>query len=375
MPDGLFLEAVYSEIKADSNIIYRTAVDYLNDSVDLHLTIYYPEEQLKYKKPLLLLFPPGGFYSSNVNNENITGLAIEYAGFGYITAAVEYRSGLDSPVTALSYEKAIYRATQDAKTAIRFLKSVASVYCIDTNFVFVGGTSAGSVIALHCAYLNQNEVSDSINASVEGTLETSEYAGNSSACKAVLNISGAILDKKIMQGESEPIISFHNTMDNQVYFHSGIYKNILPIFGSQVIDSIALANGITHQLKPFIQTGHGFKFNSPEMDTTIKMSSEFFYSLIKNQLLHQVCTDNLMFSVFPVPSSTYLYLKNDNNFSIPEIKFEIDDSEGKKILAGYLSDINSASISEINCSKLAAGVYILRLEIVYHQLIFKFIKQ
>ncbi len=376
LPDGIYTQPVFSTLNIDRNIIYRNAINYEGVSVPLKLSIYYSDENYNYKKPLILFFPAGGFYACDILNQNIAGLAYTFATYGYVAATVEYRVGLDSPETTLSYEKAIYRGTQDAKVAIRYLKSIAKNYCIDTSSVFVSGTSAGSVVALHAAYYEQNEVNDSIDTSEEGLLDSDEiFPSISSDITAVLNNWGAILDLKIMENETEPIISFHNTLDEIVYFNSGLYKNLVLIYGSQVIDSLAAVNNIPHQLKAFYKTGHGASFDSPYMDTIISWGSNFLYNYINDKNGTLVCSGDLNFSLFPVPALTHLYLKNENDFSIPFSKYEIYDLTGIKIYESYLNTINVNETIELNIKLLLTGNYLLRLTSGYNQQVYKIITQ
>ncbi len=375
IPPNLFLQNSFSALKIDSNIIYRRAVDLTGDTVTLHLSIYYPVENINFKKPLLILLPPGGFYSSKITNENMTGLAYTFSGYGYVVAVVEYRTGIETLQT-ISFENAIYKATQDANVAVKFLKTIAPVYCIDTSTIFIGGTSAGAFVAIHTAYLNQTEVNDSIDISSEGLLDDGNiFPGVSSKTTAVLNISGGILDKKIMENETEPIISFHSTFDSTVYFHSGLYKHSVMIYGSYIIDSLAVANNMVHELKPFIKTGHGYNFNTPYMDTTIKMASAFLYSFISSKNGTDLCNTNFNFTLYPVPSLTHLYIKNQNAFLISNSTFEIFDMLGTKIRKELLSTIGINESAELNISHLPQGSYILRLSEGNNQQVYRFIIQ
>ena len=51
----------------------------------------------------------------------------------------------------------MYRAHQDAHAAIRYIVDNSSTYKIDTNWIFVGGTSAGANTANNLVYTHQSD--------------------------------------------------------------------------------------------------------------------------------------------------------------------------------------------------------------------------
>jgi acetyl esterase/lipase len=52
---------------------------------------------------------------------------------------------------------ATYRASQDARAAMRYMYTHATDFGIDTSWMFIGGESAGSITALHTAFWSQSE--------------------------------------------------------------------------------------------------------------------------------------------------------------------------------------------------------------------------
>ena len=74
-----------------------------------------------------------------------------FAKRGFVTATIDYRLGIENQKTEVDYANALYRAQQDGRAAIRFLKKHATQYCIDTNKVFLTGSSSGSKTAMAIA--------------------------------------------------------------------------------------------------------------------------------------------------------------------------------------------------------------------------------
>lgn len=63
---------------------------------------------------------------------------------GFVAATIDYRKGWDSSIPT-EQVKAGYRVQQDANAALRFAVENADLVNIDTNWMFIGGQSAGSI--------------------------------------------------------------------------------------------------------------------------------------------------------------------------------------------------------------------------------------
>lgn len=161
------------DFNVTKNIVYGTATNF-NGSIDtLKIDIYNPacDDILGVsKKPLLVWIHGGAFLSGNKNDPSIINLCEEFAKRGYITASISYRLGFVADKNAWNcnypnyacifaadeaeWQRAYYRAMQDAKGAIRFLVNRHNQYRIDLDNIFVGGESAGGFIALATALLD-----------------------------------------------------------------------------------------------------------------------------------------------------------------------------------------------------------------------------
>ncbi len=147
----------------------------------LKIHVYYPNNNWDYANcplPAIILFH-GGAYNEcgDYNDAGILALSRDLVSRGYVVFNVNYRVGVitDQRPLITSEENqglafvsaqqilAITRAVQDARGAIRsiikmdgdgtFLNTNGShPYKIDTNHIFVGGVSAGSLIALAACF-------------------------------------------------------------------------------------------------------------------------------------------------------------------------------------------------------------------------------
>ena len=54
-----------------------------------------------------------------------------------------------NPFSQVSAERSVYRGLQDGRAAVRYLKENANIINIDTNNVFMLGSSAGAFVTIH----------------------------------------------------------------------------------------------------------------------------------------------------------------------------------------------------------------------------------
>ena len=145
----------------------------------LRYKIYYPDSALHdynlMPLPLIILFHPGGFSECpDYDVELMNVLCDEFSRRGFIVLNVEYRRGKiqDRHIyTSVQDELATYRGQQDGRGVIRSIikKQKNDItngnwkYIFDTTQVFVGGASAGGVIAMSCAYYKNQSMVDTVN--------------------------------------------------------------------------------------------------------------------------------------------------------------------------------------------------------------------
>lgn len=107
----------------------------------LEIDVFYPEE--KSKLPGILLVHGGGWRSGNRSLQ--APLAKALAKRGYVTAVMDYRLSLEAP-----YPAGVY----DVKDAVKWLKSHADNFGLDTSRVAISGGSAGGQLAALVAMTN-----------------------------------------------------------------------------------------------------------------------------------------------------------------------------------------------------------------------------
>lgn len=249
-----------------SNIVYGNAVNFTGNLQPLLLDIYKPTAN-ETIKPLILFIHGGSFLFGDKNQ--VSELCKFYNQKGFIAVSINYRLGwnfgtfnCDGDMPSL--KKAAYRGIQDTHSALRFLVANAKIYGIDTSKIFIGGVSAGGVLALQTGYLDKNDVNEYFpNFSKDfGEFNTSgNNLKNTFTIKGVVNMWGGVLNLGIIsKNEKIPIISFHGTNDTVVPYDNGTYAGCLnysPIFGSKAIYDLLKNRNTTSVLHSQVSGGHG----------------------------------------------------------------------------------------------------------------------
>lgn len=228
------------------------------------MDIYEPVGDVLTQRPLMLWVHPGGFILGDKEVDDMVALCDSFARRGYVTASIGYRLGFN-PLSTSSAERAVYRGSQDVRAAIRYLMEYSSVYDIDTNNIFLGGSSAGAIATVHVAYADQDEVPASISGGfIDPDLGCMDCSGNAYsheiALAGIVNLWGALGDSTwIDSDETTPALLIHGIDDDVVPFGVGYAFGVptMPLSdGSRSIHNSLVSLGIDHTFMPFPGEGH-----------------------------------------------------------------------------------------------------------------------
>ncbi|HRW75627.1 MAG: carboxylesterase family protein [Lewinellaceae bacterium] len=230
---GRFAEQPYfsdNEIVEVKDITYGQAMRWPSTTVDtLKMDIYMPDPTIDplAERPFIMFIHGGAFFAGQ--REDMASICRDFARRGYVTATMSYRLGWDcDPNSGLlicffcgsqadKLRVAAYRSVQDARAALRYVAANAGQFGIDASSFFVGGTSAGSVAAIHAAFLDQEQADTFCPDCVPavGQLDSGVntiYADYT--IQGVLNNCGAVMNLDIFEaGLPMPMISFHDDGD------------------------------------------------------------------------------------------------------------------------------------------------------------------
>ncbi len=292
-PGKRYYDKVFTSVQKDPDIKYGANYSYnsLNGEAgltqqDLTLDIYYPSVgDTETKRPLIIWAHGGSFLNGTKDDADIVYFCNEFAKRGFVCASINYRLGYELPIDSANAVRAVYRALQDGRAAVRYMRSVADTYGIDKDRVYFGGTSAGAFVAMNMVYLNLPEElpnyvdtsgHDEINTDPKFGLDGIEGKTNlieeSSTISGIINFCGATKTVSWMDDEysrSIPIISMHGTNDSTVPYGTRIiYLNdltpippqapvpIVEVQGSYDIDKHAKAEGYTSRFYTWYGADH-----------------------------------------------------------------------------------------------------------------------
>ena len=116
---------VFTSYNLTSDILYGQNINRLGNIEDLYLDIYEPTGDTATIRPLIILVHGGSFISGDKTG-CIADLCKELTKYGYVTASINYRIGMDGfPVPgpdSIGATEAVLRATHDARAAVRFFR-------------------------------------------------------------------------------------------------------------------------------------------------------------------------------------------------------------------------------------------------------------
>jgi len=385
----------------DVSKLNQTKVTYGSaEGQNLEMYVLQPEGDTAEKRPLVMLAFGGSFTAGFKESPDIIKLCQEFTARGFVTVSIDYRllPGT-SPIDSANMLKQVVKAVQDTKAAIRYFyqdAATTNTYKIDTNKIFVGGTSAGAFIGIHLAYLTdtvgiQQWMKDIIAS--QGELEgTSGNPGYSSRVAGVINLAGAIGDTAWIDAGEAPMVSMHGNQDGTVPYCSEIINvsgnDIIVVDGSATIKARTVHLGIKNSFYTWRNADH-VPYVDPTptsegpayMDTTVWFVRNFLYEQMTGIECGQALaaagkvsapcgypiedTTNTGiepvllsgdFSVYPNPSSDVIYIEKPNEIT-GSADVEVYDNIGRRVKS-YHNIPNTFTISK---KELGAGVFIVKM--------------
>jgi len=269
-----YKDIVFPSVKITRDIEFGSSLAVNGSASALLLDLFEPADDTSKLRPLVIFIHGGSLISSGRNE--MDAYCTDFAKRGYAAATIDYRLGIQNPKGVKTILEALLRGVQDTKAAVRFFRSKADEYKIDTTNIFLEGSSAGSMIALHYAYWDQSEIPSDIDQVKWGDIEgTSGNPGYSSSIKGIVNYCGAIVDPAWID-ENIPVANFHGLLDNIVPAVDGVSTDFsIRLFGGVTVSRKTTELGIYNQGAFFPEMGHGGNTDSLRV-----FSSNFLYTLM-----------------------------------------------------------------------------------------------
>ena len=276
-----YVDEVFSDVSVQSNIEYGmnfsviaatlgipyapTGSDLNQDGVvdvaALEFDLYQPDGDSISERPLVIVLHTGTFLPI-VANGNPTGMRQDlattaicesYAKRGYVVANLEYRLGWNpiqetQALKGAQLMKAVYRAIQDTKGAVRFFKKDVAengnTWGIDTSRIILTGQGSGGWVALGYATVDKYEEItlpkfldvDEITGDVTALIDTSEIGdwdgyggafnnvnnpGYSNEVHMVCSMGGGIGDLSWLEAGDIPMCAVHGPTDDVAIYTTG----------------------------------------------------------------------------------------------------------------------------------------------------------
>lgn len=370
--------------------------------VTLTLDVYRPAGDTLSLRPLVIIAHGGSFLFGNKNGPDAVPLAKDLAKMGYVSASINYRLGMTNLPTgshtldSTDVMPAVIRGMHDGRAAVRFFrKDVAengNTYGVDTSAIYFAGVSAGGFIALHLAYLDQpEEFPDYIDTSgvsnghltgqpgmrggIEGNSGNPSY---SSKVKAVINVSGALVDTSWMKIRDIPVLNFHGTNDQTVPYGTAMIDvlSLFPIFkvnGSASVARQAEKLEIKHCMVTWQGAGHVPEVGITQSalayyDSMLQITRNFLYHFTCGAKLNCTYTTTLAalskfeglvpVKLYPNPARQSLFVALEGK---PDQAFQLTllNLMGQTLWQGSAS---GQTTLEINRNHIPGGLYVLQIK-------------
>lgn len=384
-----YQKPVFSNYDSIINVKYGSNTSASSPIVeDLFLDIYMPKDDALTKRPVIFFSHGGSFLFGSKQDQDVVHLCREFAKRGYVTVSQNYRLGLES-IDAIGSKRAVWRAMQDGRAAVRFMRSKASEYKLDTNMFIYGGSSAGGFIALQLAFLDKpSELPTGIDTSsttgIDGFEGKTNSLSNSSKVNAVINLCGAIGDTLWIEPQDNNVLvmSMHGNIDATVPYGTGTIKiagniPLLSVSGSKSIRERLNHLGFENRFYTYCGKDHvPYAYNNASgweyMNTTITFINQFLYENVLKCGIAEVRIDDVDYAdcaltgmpinsnefkcrLYPNPGSYSTTMQIDYPIS-GKIELQIFDQLGKLIKQTTLEQMEN----ELDVSYLNTGVYLFR---------------
>ncbi len=321
-----YTDSLFTAVQTHTDLGYATAPElnspYMGESAThktgLTLHIFQPSNDELALRPMLICAHGGAFVTGNKEHDDMMAFCREFAQRGYVTATMEYRLGMN-PASRVSGERAVYRALQDSRAAIRFIREKAAEFGVDTSRVYFLGSSAGAFIGLHNLFMNETAERPASTGAISTfppTPNNGPDLGGYDAIRsqsshnpypnAVIALWGALKDTILIKKDDEkiPVFLVHGEDDIIVPFGLGhpFQSPALPgTYGSKTIAEKFKTIGYPHETYFVKGAGHEFYgvYNGqwhPEpnayWDSVLTKSSHFLHQQHKPQAAFDFTTDN-----------------------------------------------------------------------------------
>jgi len=344
---GRYETEIYDTVNV-ATVDFGSAVNAAGDTQILKMDIYTAQGDTGTNRPVVIFCFGGSFVGGARTSSELVSFARSFAKRGYVCASIDYRVAA-SAFDLLQEEKmvkVVFGAVQDGKAAIRYFRKDArngNALGIDSTQVFIGGTSAGGILAINLAYVDDvNKLTPTWQtwaAQIGGLEGNSGNPGYCSQPDGVFSFAGAVGDTSFIDANDVPFYSCHATGDQTVQYGYGKPINGLApvyLYGSGDIETRMTNLGIYNSVDTYSGADHP-PLNGTNLATTTTNLSTFLFNILDcnpNNLKHadqQSCKNSTIIpgdtvsgiarlnhdndlTVYPNPANNYIVVKSIVSF-------------------------------------------------------------
>ncbi|MEM7103276.1 MAG: alpha/beta hydrolase [Bacteroidota bacterium] len=265
-------ESTYSVV-VEEDIIYAEGLSHQtwnsNSSIaiPLKLDVYTPGNSNE-NRPAFMFIHGGGFFGGSKRQSQIIDLANYYTSRGWVFISIDYRVKDDFgtiPSEWLDYSDilpdelvdqflAIYPAQRDAKAALRWVIANANTYNINTDYITVGGGSAGAITAITLGISNQEDFRDEIESAIDPTILATNL-DQTYKIQTIVDFWGSKVALDGLQGAYGH--QRFDSNDPSLFIAHGTEDPTVPFSNAEELKEIYEATGVPLAYYPIEGAGHG----------------------------------------------------------------------------------------------------------------------
>lgn len=368
-------------ISKHTDVMYGRNYDNKNQLTDLLMDVYEPQSDTVALRPIIFFVHGGSFVGGDRQDQSIDKIAEFFAKKGYVTANIEYRvqqTTLISPFVDFAdmynWYRAITRASHDLKAAIRYVKKDVATnynqYKVDTNSIFIYGSSAGAITALHTVFLDDTlEMNPQFRVAFREMGGLDGNSGNPGysmkGIKAIVSCSGAIADLNYMNNNRDiEYLGFHNNPDLTVPFDVGCFVTVAcwlgNFYGANKIFPKIRNNGTYAEFYPVNRLGHPVDQVSDTVarPMILQKTTDFLYRIMNQQIVTSIRNNVAQsFELFPNPSKGNFTIQLPRTLQYKAVRVVITDVVGKNIFSVLAENKENIDLNV----DLANGIYVVSI--------------
>lgn len=149
--EGRYSAQLYTDAQLTTitDLEYGTAVNYQGTTVSLKIDLYLPPDDGPHPRPVVVAIHGGGFTGGN--KSQMASTARSYARRGFAAASISYRLDPRASTSEAYLLAAALNGIDDGMESVRWLRSRAATYNLDTTRIAMVGSSAGGAVAMGVA--------------------------------------------------------------------------------------------------------------------------------------------------------------------------------------------------------------------------------